>query len=78
MPHNWRNWMAPALVFSGEIEGEFGKENLPTAIDLKIKAGAQIMMLNNDVRRALGERQHRGNQGADTEQLKAKISSSPT
>ena len=40
---------APALVFSGEIEGEFGKENLPTAIDLKIKPGAQIMMLNNDV-----------------------------
>ena len=39
----------PALVFSGEIEGEFGKENLPTAIDLKIKPGAQIMMLNNDI-----------------------------
>ena len=39
----------PGLVFSGEIEGEFGKENLPTAIDLKIKPGAQIMMLNNDV-----------------------------
>ena len=38
----------PALIFSGEIDGEFGKENLPTAIDLKIKAGAQIMMLNND------------------------------
>ena len=39
----------PPLIFTGEIEGEFGKENLPTAIDLKIKAGAQIMMLNNDV-----------------------------
>ena len=39
----------PTLVFSGEIEGEFGKENLPTAVDLKIKPGAQIMMLNNDV-----------------------------
>jgi ATP-dependent exoDNAse (exonuclease V) alpha subunit len=39
----------PALIFSGEIDGEFGKENLPTAIDLKIKAGAQIMMLNNDI-----------------------------
>ena len=38
----------PALIFTGEIEGEFGKENLPTAIDLKIKPGAQIMMLNND------------------------------
>ena len=39
---------SPALVFTGEIEGEFGKENLPTAIDLKIKPGAQIMLLNND------------------------------
>jgi ATP-dependent exoDNAse (exonuclease V) alpha subunit len=39
---------SPTLIFSGEIEGEFGKENLPTAIDLKIKPGAQIMMLNND------------------------------
>ena len=40
---------SPPLIFTGEIEGEFGKENLPTAIDLKIKPGAQIMMLNNDV-----------------------------
>ena len=39
---------SPPLTFTGEIEGEFGKENLPTAIDLKIKPGAQIMMLNND------------------------------
>jgi ATP-dependent exoDNAse (exonuclease V) alpha subunit len=39
---------SPALLFTGEIEGEFGKENLPTAIDLKIKPRAQIMMLNND------------------------------
>ena len=39
---------SPALIFTGEIEGEFGKENLPTVIDLKIKPGAQIMMLNND------------------------------
>ena len=35
-------------TFTGEIEGNFGKENLPTAIDLHIKTGAQIMMLNND------------------------------
>ena len=40
---------SPPLIFTGEIEGQFGKENLPTAIDLKIKQGAQIMMLNNDV-----------------------------
>ena len=39
---------SPPLTFQGEIEGEFGKENLPTAIDLNIKPGAQIMMLNND------------------------------
>jgi ATP-dependent exoDNAse (exonuclease V) alpha subunit len=39
---------SPPLIFTGETEGEFGKENLPTAIDLKIKPGAQIMMLNND------------------------------
>ena len=40
---------SPQIIFTGEIEGEFGKENLPTAIDLKIKPGAQIMMLNNDI-----------------------------
>jgi len=40
---------SPPIIFTGEIEGEFGKENLPTAIDLKIKPGAQIMMLNNDI-----------------------------
>jgi len=39
---------SPALIFTGELEGEFGKDNLPTTIDLKIKPGAQIMMLNND------------------------------
>ena len=31
----------------GEIEGDFGKEYLPTAVDLKLKKGAQIMLLNN-------------------------------
>lgn len=35
-------------TFTGTIEGEFGKEYLPTAIDLNVKVGAQIMMLNND------------------------------
>jgi ATP-dependent exoDNAse (exonuclease V) alpha subunit len=34
--------------FTGMIEGEFGEEYLPTAIDLQVKVGAQIMMLNND------------------------------
>lgn len=35
-------------AFTGDIEGEFGNEYLPTAIDLRVKLGAQIMMLNND------------------------------
>lgn len=33
---------------SGEIIGDFGKEYLPTDVDLKLKRGAQIMLLNND------------------------------
>jgi len=33
---------------SGILEGEFGKEYLPTAVALKLKKGAQVMMLNND------------------------------
>ncbi|HRV44523.1 MAG TPA: AAA family ATPase [Smithellaceae bacterium] len=32
----------------GRIEGDFGREYLPTAVDLKLKKGAQIMLLNND------------------------------
>jgi ATP-dependent exoDNAse (exonuclease V) alpha subunit len=32
----------------GKIAGEFGEEYLPTAINLRVKVGAQIMMLNND------------------------------
>ena len=32
----------------GIVEGEFGKEYLPTAPELKLKKGAQVMLLNND------------------------------
>lgn len=32
----------------GYTEGEFGEESMPTALELKLKKGAQIMMLNND------------------------------
>jgi len=32
----------------GEVQGDFGKEYLPTAVELKLKKGAQIMLLNND------------------------------
>lgn len=35
-------------TFEGNIEGNFGAEYLPTAVNLQVKAGAQIMMLNND------------------------------
>lgn len=35
---------------SGVIEGEFGNEYLPTGVDLTLKKGAQIMLLNNDPR----------------------------
>ena len=35
-------------TFTGSIKGDFGREYLPTAIDLQVKVGAQIMMLNND------------------------------
>jgi ATP-dependent DNA helicase PIF1 len=30
------------------VEGDFGKEYLPTAMELRLKKGAQIMLLNND------------------------------
>ena len=32
----------------GDIIGDFGKKNLPTALDLSLKKGAQVMLLNND------------------------------
>ncbi len=32
----------------GRVEGDFGAESMPTALDLKLKKGAQIMLLNND------------------------------
>jgi ATP-dependent exoDNAse (exonuclease V) alpha subunit len=35
-------------TFIGRIEGDFGQEYLPTKIELQVKVGAQIMMLNND------------------------------
>lgn len=38
-----------AYTFTADIEGDFGNEYFPTAIDLKVKVGAQIMMLNNDI-----------------------------
>ena len=37
-----------SFMFTAQIEGDFGDEYLPTKIDLQVKVGAQIMMLNND------------------------------
>lgn len=34
--------------YSGSISGKFENKQLPTAVDLDLKIGAQIMMLNND------------------------------
>ena len=36
-------------TFQGSIEGDFGQEYLATKIDLEVKVGAQVMMLNNDI-----------------------------
>lgn len=36
-------------TFAGIIEGEFGKEYLPTSVNLQLKTGSQVMMLNNDI-----------------------------
>jgi ATP-dependent exoDNAse (exonuclease V) alpha subunit len=38
----------PSYAFTARLEGEFGKEYLPTAVELEVKVGAQVMMLNND------------------------------
>jgi len=38
-----KTWSAHGLIV-----GEFGNEYLPTAVELKLKKGAQIMLLNND------------------------------
>lgn len=35
-------------TFIGEIDGEFSKQSLPTQLQLELKEGAQVMMLNND------------------------------
>jgi hypothetical protein len=35
-------------TFKAQVEGEFSADYMPTRPELKLKAGAQIMMLNND------------------------------
>lgn len=39
---------APPLVFAGQAAGTFENKELPTDMQLTIKVGAQVMMLNND------------------------------
>ncbi|PIR55243.1 AAA family ATPase [Candidatus Peregrinibacteria bacterium CG10_big_fil_rev_8_21_14_0_10_36_19] len=39
---------APSESFFGEIEGDFARNNLPTEMELELKVGAQVMLLNND------------------------------
>ena len=39
---------SPLYVFTASIKGEFREEYIPTAVDFQVKAGAQIMMVNND------------------------------
>ncbi|MFH1442291.1 MAG: WYL domain-containing protein [Candidatus Omnitrophota bacterium] len=34
--------------YQGSVEGDFAKEHLPADFELKIKPGAQVMLLNND------------------------------
>lgn len=34
--------------YKGIVDGNFGERNLPTALDLSLKEGSQVMLLNND------------------------------
>lgn len=38
----------PEVVYDGAIKGEFPENSLPTAMELTIKAGAQIVFIKND------------------------------
>ncbi|MEW5907545.1 MAG: AAA family ATPase [Elusimicrobiota bacterium] len=39
---------SPSGFYEGFLDGEFDESSLPTAESLELKAGAQVMMLNND------------------------------
>lgn len=39
----------PAHVFRGKIDNEFSEKNLPADMELKLKAGAQVMFIKNDL-----------------------------
>ncbi len=42
------NISAKEFHYTGKIKGNFDRSSLPTETDLKVKVGAQIMLLNND------------------------------
>ncbi len=39
---------SPLITYHGSLRGDFSEDSLPTQIDLQIKKGAQVMLLNND------------------------------
>lgn len=39
---------SPLITYHGVIRGEFNEDSLPTQVELQIKKGAQVMLLNND------------------------------
>lgn len=39
---------SPLITYHGAVSGDFSKDSLPTQIDLQVKNGAQVMLLNND------------------------------
>ncbi len=39
---------SPLITYQGSLSGDFNEDSLPTQIDLQIKKGAQVMLLNND------------------------------
>ncbi len=42
---------SPVKVYMGTVKGSFEGRELPTDLELNVKSGAQVMMLNNDSRR---------------------------
>ena len=45
-----------AVMFLGEIKGEFPESSLPTPIELNLKVGAHIMFIKKRHRKAMGKR----------------------
>ena len=40
--------MRPLRVYTGELKGEFPESSLPTALELQLKEGAQVVFIKND------------------------------